>query len=100
VLSAGAIESAHLLMLSGIGPADDLRSVGVAPIADLPVGRRTSDHPRIGDVDHLGRGARRPVLEVLLVDDGLEIRPYTGGSSPWSATGRRDGRTGRTSVWP
>ena len=44
VLSAGAIESAHLLMLSGIGPADDLRAAGVTPIVDLPVGRRTWDH--------------------------------------------------------
>ena len=47
VLSAGAIESAHLLMLSGIGPADDLRAVGRRTVADLPVGRRTSDHPEL-----------------------------------------------------
>ncbi len=95
VLSAGAIESAHLLMLSGIGPADDLRAVGVAPVADLPVGRRTSDHPELVMPTTWTVAPRRPVLEVLLVDDGLEIRPYTGGFI--SMVG--DGAAGRPD-WP
>ncbi|MCW3834717.1 GMC family oxidoreductase [Sphingomonas canadensis] len=46
VLSAGAVQSPQLLMLSGIGPADDLREVGVAPVIDLPgVGRNLMEHP-------------------------------------------------------
>lgn len=45
VLCAGAIGSAHLLMLSGIGPAADLRRAGVAVVQDLPVGVRCADHP-------------------------------------------------------
>jgi choline dehydrogenase len=46
ILSAGAIGSPQLLMLSGIGPADDLRSVGVPVLHDLPgVGRNLQDHP-------------------------------------------------------
>ncbi|WP_107676337.1 GMC family oxidoreductase [Agrobacterium sp. LAD9] len=44
VLSLGAINTPHLLMLSGIGPADHLRSVGISPIADLPVGKNLEDH--------------------------------------------------------
>ncbi len=45
ILSAGAINSPQLLMLSGIGEADALRRVGVAPAIDLPaVGRNLQDH--------------------------------------------------------
>lgn len=46
VLCAGAIGSPQLLLLSGIGPADDLRKVGVPVRHDLPgVGRNLQDHP-------------------------------------------------------
>ncbi len=46
ILSAGAICSPHLLMLSGIGPAQQLRQFGIAVVRDLPgVGRNLRDHP-------------------------------------------------------
>jgi choline dehydrogenase-like flavoprotein len=46
ILCAGAIGSAHLLQLSGIGPADALRSHGIDVIVDLPgVGDNLADHP-------------------------------------------------------
>ena len=46
VLCAGAVGSPHLLMLSGIGPADALRTHGIQPVAHLPgVGANLSDHP-------------------------------------------------------
>jgi choline dehydrogenase len=45
VLSAGTIGSPHVLLLSGIGPADELRAVGIAVIADVAgVGRNLHDH--------------------------------------------------------
>jgi choline dehydrogenase len=45
ILSSGAIGSPRLLMLSGIGPADHLRSVGVVPVLDHPgVGSDLQDH--------------------------------------------------------
>ena len=45
VLSAGAIRSPHLLMLSGIGPADQLREFGIPPICHLPgVGQNLWNH--------------------------------------------------------
>ncbi|MBM3958937.1 MAG: mycofactocin system GMC family oxidoreductase MftG [SAR202 cluster bacterium] len=48
VLSANAIFSPQLLMLSGIGPADHLRSHGIPVIADLPgVGGNLRDHPTV-----------------------------------------------------
>jgi choline dehydrogenase-like flavoprotein len=44
-LSAGAIKSPHLLMLSGIGPADELRAAGLPVLHDLPhVGKNFTDH--------------------------------------------------------
>ena len=46
ILSAGAVGSPHLLMLSGIGPADHLQSHGIEPLCDLAgVGRNLNDHP-------------------------------------------------------
>jgi choline dehydrogenase len=48
VLCAGAVASPHLLLLSGIGPADDLRRGGVDVVADVPgVGTGFSDHPNV-----------------------------------------------------
>ena len=48
VLAAGAIESPHLLALSGIGPADELRAAGVPVRLDRPgVGHGWSDHPAV-----------------------------------------------------
>ncbi len=45
VLSAGAIKSPHLLMLSGIGPADELARVGISVRCESPlVGREFTDH--------------------------------------------------------
>lgn len=44
VLCGGAIETAHLLMLSGIGDPDALAAAGVPVVAALPVGASFSDH--------------------------------------------------------
>ena len=45
ILSGGAINSPQLLLLSGIGPADELREAGVSPVVDLPgVGKNLQDH--------------------------------------------------------
>ena len=47
ILAAGAIGSAHLLLLSGVGPADELRRLGIDVVADVPgVGVGLRDHPK------------------------------------------------------
>jgi 4-pyridoxate dehydrogenase len=44
ILSGGTFNTPQLLMLSGIGPADHLRDIGIAPLVDLPVGNNLQDH--------------------------------------------------------
>ncbi|HEX7626181.1 MAG TPA: GMC family oxidoreductase N-terminal domain-containing protein [Gaiellaceae bacterium] len=44
ILSAGAYQSPALLMLSGIGPAQDLKLFGIEVREDLPVGHNLQDH--------------------------------------------------------
>ena len=73
VVSAGAIGSPQLLLLSGIGPADHLREVGVDVIVDLPgVGSNLIDH----------------VQSVLTYDSHQPMGDRTGG--PTGAMVRTD----------
>ena len=74
LLSAGAIGSPQLLLLSGIGPADHLREVGVEVRHDLPgVGHNLQDHPfvtviwEVSDQQTLyGADKPKPLVEWLL----------------------------------
>ena len=48
ILSAGAIGSPHLLLLSGVGPAEQLQTLGLPVVHALPgVGRNLKDHPKV-----------------------------------------------------
>jgi choline dehydrogenase len=54
ILSAGALQSPQLLQLSGIGDPAHLRSVGIAPLVDLPnVGANLQDHYQLRSLLHL-----------------------------------------------
>ncbi|XP_023939067.2 glucose dehydrogenase [FAD, quinone] [Bicyclus anynana] len=44
ILSAGSIGSAQLLMLSGVGPKEHLRELGINNLVNLPVGYNLQDH--------------------------------------------------------
>ena len=51
VLCAGAYNSPQLLLLSGIGPAEELAQREIEPVVDLPeVGRNLQDHVQIGGI--------------------------------------------------
>lgn len=47
VLAAGGYGSAPILLRSGIGPADELSALGIAPQVNLPVGRGLMEHPAL-----------------------------------------------------
>jgi choline dehydrogenase-like flavoprotein len=78
LLAAGAINSPQLLLLSGVGPADELRSAGVQARHDLPgVGRNLQDHPfvtliwKVSDPQTLyGADKPRSLAEWLLRKSG------------------------------
>ncbi len=78
LLAAGAIGSPHLLLLSGVGPADGLREAGVEVRHELPgVGANLQDHPfvtmiwEVSDPDTLyGADRPRPLAEWLLRRSG------------------------------
>jgi len=81
VLSAGAVKSPHLLMLSGIGPADELRAAGIDVVLESPhVGRNFTDHCTIHfplRVPGLKRGKFDPTT-MALSEAGLH---YTADGS-------------------
>jgi choline dehydrogenase len=98
VLCAGAIGSAQLLMLSGIGPPDVLQAAGIPVTVDLPVGVAFIDHPEwVLPVNWSATHGLPPLEAVLSTGDGLEIRPYTAGFGAM-ITGRRDDPADRPHV--
>jgi choline dehydrogenase-like flavoprotein len=44
ILSAGSYQTPQILLLSGVGPAEELELGGIPPVHDLPVGRGLQDH--------------------------------------------------------
>ena len=82
VLCAGAFGSPQLLMLSGIGPADALRKLGIRPIVDVPgVGENLHDHLMIL-VYHPAGGD--PGQSSYIAEAGLFVntRDRSGAASP------------------
>lgn len=83
VLCAGAIESAALLLRSGIGPAGQLSALDIPLVAAAPVGEWATDHPEIGiDYRHPAAPGRAVPLEYVLEFDDIEIRPYAVAFTP------------------
>ncbi|MEQ8506999.1 MAG: choline dehydrogenase [Rhodospirillales bacterium] len=90
ILSAGAIGSPQILMLSGIGPAQHLQDMGITAQLDLPgVGGNLQDHLQLRTIYRTHRPitlndqARNPIQKVLM---GLEFAfkrsgPLTMGAS-------------------
>ncbi|OSC35790.1 mycofactocin system GMC family oxidoreductase MftG [Mycolicibacillus koreensis] len=93
VLCAGAIGTAQLLMLSGIGDEGLLGRLGIPLVQPLPVGLNCVDHPEwLFAVEWPAVSGHPPLEVVLTTADGLEIRPYTTGfrSMVGESTGGQD----------
>ena len=79
ILSAGAIGSPQILMLSGVGPADHLREHGIETVINSPgVGQNLADHPLINML-----WATKPEVDLapFLPSAQLLVR-YTAEGSP------------------
>ncbi|MDR0808394.1 MAG: choline dehydrogenase [Gemmobacter sp.] len=93
ILSGGAINTPQLLMLSGIGPADDLRRHGIHVTLDQPgIGGNLQDHIDLGmsfrctePVSHAWMGSRTGKLRVGL--EWLLRQTGPGASNIWEIGG-------------
>jgi choline dehydrogenase-like flavoprotein len=81
VLCAGAVDTPRLLLLSGIGPAGDLRELGIEVAADLPgVGENLLDHPESLILWESSRPV--PPESAMDADAGLFVRRDPGATRP------------------
>ena len=90
ILSAGAIASPQLLMLSGVGPADHLTSLDIPVVADLAVGDNLQDHVALaGLVFQIDRPYSLILRDVLNVPNALNYVFRSTG--PFTSTGAAEG---------
>lgn len=76
ILSGGAINSPQLLMLSGIGPADDLRRLGIEVLHDAPgVGANLQDHLDVTTLQH----CTQPISYDRISEVKTALQYYLGG---------------------
>ena len=96
ILCAGAIGSPQLLMLSGIGPAGHLRSLGIPVVRDLPgVGENLQDHPRVA----VTYESRKELGFATAADRERALREYSRDrAGPLSSSGVGAGAFVRTSA--
>ena len=78
ILAAGALQSPQILQLSGIGPAEDLRALGIEVVHDAPgVGRNLRDHYqmryvlKLRDRISLNNDTRNPIKLAKMAWDWL-----------------------------
>jgi len=77
ILASGAFGSPAILMRSGIGPTKHLSGLGIATVADLPVGNRLQDHPFFYNVYALKReaNAMKPASGALVWTRSQDAAP-------------------------
>ena len=81
ILCAGAIGTPHILALSGIGPAEQLRRLDIPVVQDIPgVGRNLRDHP---DVPMAWRTREGFPLNTDQVTTGTVTLRFTASGSPF-----------------
>jgi choline dehydrogenase len=79
IVSCGSVDSPKLLMLSGIGPADHLREMGIPVKVDLPgVGENLQDHPIIALGYLYAEGKKSEPPAAGTIEGGLFIHTRSG----------------------
>lgn len=68
IVSAGAINSPHLLMVSGIGPRDHLQEKDIPVVQDLPVGYNLMDHVALGGLTFILNESASIITDRILND--------------------------------
>ncbi|RWS28143.1 glucose dehydrogenase (acceptor)-like protein 3 [Leptotrombidium deliense] len=89
ILSAGAINTAQLMMLSGIGPADHLQSLGIPVLANLPVGDNLQDHIYPGV--HFTINEKYSLIQRRVVTIPNILKYFATGRGPLTALGGVEG---------
>jgi hypothetical protein len=108
IMAAGAIVTAQLLMLSGIGPKDHLREQGITLVQDLPVGTHTNDHQEVF-IEWLFSNKYKPNFSFVteLLKGFPELRKYQNRQRSFYSSsqfaggldGSSDGPTGTIPKW-
>ncbi|XP_061176435.1 glucose dehydrogenase [FAD, quinone]-like [Saccostrea echinata] len=90
ILSAGSVQSPQILMLSGIGPKEHLKSMGIPVVADLQVGDNLQDHLKtfLDFHDNTTSSASKtkimsPISQIQYkaFKSGIMSRPHTEGTA-------------------
>jgi 4-pyridoxate dehydrogenase len=83
LLAGGAINSPQLLMLSGIGDADELKAHGIASVAHLPgVGANFQDHLGV-EIFHERKGSS-PLQHLMRIDRIVPALAMSYLNPPWT----------------
>lgn len=76
ILSAGGVGSSKILMLSGIGPVEHLKTFDIDVIQELPVGENLMDHVAYGGLTFLVNETVGVVLKELLESNNTVLNDY------------------------
>ena len=88
ILSAGAIGSPQILMLSGIGPTKQLKKYKIRQVANLPVGKNLQDHCMVMQTVRIHKPE-----EYMTMHAGMFLNPFnsiefwTNGTGPLTNNG-------------
>lgn len=91
ILSAGAINSPQLLMLSGIGPRKHLRDLKIPVIQDLKVGYNLMEHPGMVSTPHIVNQSVTYVTDALVNNRSALIDYLSYHQGPFSVPGGGEG---------
>ncbi|XP_063238140.1 glucose dehydrogenase [FAD, quinone]-like [Bacillus rossius redtenbacheri] len=86
IVSAGAVNSPQLLMLSGIGPREHLRSLKIPVIKDLKVGYNLMDHIALGGLVFICNSSSLRTYD-LIANPNNYIQYFSNQSGPFTVPG-------------